>query len=361
MELDSKAWRCLGIYVAPASHIHASQEVITRSVGRGYSPPTIRIVIYEPPAVTIGYFQSVEEEVELDKLRKLGIDVMRRPTGGGAVLMTGPEGSKDVPGWEIYIPENWNDIVKDVDKSFEYLSQPIVELLHMLGIKARFRPKNDIEVGSKKIAGVGQYREYGGILHTGTLLIDFDINLMLNVLKIPIEKISDKAIKSFEERITTIKRELGFKLKINEFLKLFKRAIENVFNVNVVEGSLNDVEIEDFEKTLKKYQSREWIYGIRPLQKYTSIYTKKVSGGLIRIHTKIIDEVLEDILITGDFFIYPQSAVYDLEAYLKWNPINEIEDKLKEFLESRDVKIIGLSKQEFIQLICEALNRGLKV
>lgn len=356
--MKTRVWRCLGIYKAPASHIHASQEVLTRSVGKKYAPPTIRIVVYDPPAVTIGYFQNVEEEVDLDKLRELGIDVMRRPTGGGAVLMVGPDGPEDVPGWEIYVPEDWDKILEDIDKSYEYLSRPIIEFYRMLGIKTSFRPKNDIETKSRKISGVAQYREAGGILHTGTFLLDFDIKLMLQVLKLPIEKISDKAIKSFEERLTTVKREVGFKPKIDEVLELFKKAIERTFNVKVVDGTLNDVERRDFEKTLKKYQSKEWIYGIRPAQEYTHIYVKKTPGGLIRIHVKIMDNVLENIFITGDFFIYPKTALYDLEAYLKWTPIDEIEDKVLEFLRSRNVRILRLDPQYFAKLIYEAVKIG---
>jgi len=349
-------WRCLGIYRAPASHIHASQEVITRSVGKGLSPPTIRIVVYDPPAVTIGYFQNLEEEVNVDKLKELGVDVMRRPTGGGTVLMTGPEGPEDAPGWEIYVPEDWCDVLKDIDKSYEYLSRPIVEFFRMLGIEANFRPKNDIEVRGKKISGVGQYRESGGILHTGTFLFDFDIKLMLKVLKMPIEKISDKAIKSFEERLTTVKREVGFKPSISEILELFKKAVEKTFNVKVVDGSLNDEEIKDLEKTLIRYKSREWLYGIRPSQEYTNIYVKKTPGGLIRIHVKVMDNMLESILITGDFFIYPKTAIYDLEAYLKWSPIDELENKIKEFIKTRKIKILGLNTQHLVKLICDAVK-----
>lgn len=353
-------WRSLGIYRAPAGHIHASQEVLTKSVGLGHAPPTIRIVIYEPPAVTLGCNQSVEEEVNLDKLRELGFEVMRRPTGGGAVLMTGPEGPDDAPGWEVYVPENLEGLPGEIDESFEYLSRPAVEFLRMLGLKANFRYKNDIEVGGKKIAGVGQYRDSGGILHTGTFLLDFDVKLMLSVLKIPFEKISDKAIKSVEGRLTTVKRELGFKPSAEKLLELFEKAVEKAFNVEVFRGKLNDYEEKEFKKMLEKYYSEEWIYGLRPTMEYTSILTKKTPGGLIRVHVKVSDNAIESIMFTGDFFIYPEKAIYDLEAYLKWSSIDEesVRARICEFFEKTGAKILGLAPEELADLVVNCISKA---
>ena len=191
-------WRYM-TYIVPASFIHASQETIVRSVGKRIVPPTVRIVVFKPPAITVGYFQNVEEEVNLEEAKKCGLDIMRRPTAGGAIIQ-----SEDAPGWEIYVPEILPNLPPIIEESYEYLSKPIIEFFNMMGIDAKFRPKNDIEVNGKKISGMGQFRESGGILHTGTFLFDFDIPLMIKVLKLPIEKFSDKAIKSFEERITQL-------------------------------------------------------------------------------------------------------------------------------------------------------------
>jgi lipoate-protein ligase A len=354
-------WRNLGIYMAPAAHIHASQEAITRAVGKGKAPPSIRMVIYEPPAVTIGFFQDSFEEVNVEEVKRLGIDVIRRPTGGGAVLMMGPSGSIDVPGWEIYIPEEYDPRLKNLDESFELLSQPAIMCLRELGLKASFRPKNDIEVNRRKIAGVGQYRDSGGILHTGTLLIDFDVELMLKVLKIPVEKLRDKGIKSFEERVTWIKRELGFKPSLKELEKAFVRAIENFFGVKVEYGTLTDQEVLDFKENLKRYLSPEWTYSMRLHQQVFDVMREvKTPAGLIRIHAKLAGEVLEYVLFTGDFFLHPREALYDLEAYLKWTHIDEVKYKIREFLDLREFKIVGMETNQLAEIIELLLKSALK-
>jgi lipoate-protein ligase A len=350
-------WRNLGIYIAPAAHIHASQEIITRAVGGGVAPPTFRIVIYEPPAITIGFLQDPLEEVNIEESKNLGINIMRRPTAGGAILMMGPSGSIDVPGWEIYIPERYDSMLRDIDGSFEFLSQPIVMCLRELGLKASFRPKNDIEVGKRKIAGIGQYRDSGGILHTGTLLIDFDVKLMLKVLKISTEKLRDKDVKSFEERVTWVKRELGFKPNLEEFEKTFVKAIENFFGVKVNYGTLTNQEILDFKETLKKYLSPEWTYSTR-LHQYTfnRVCEVKTPAGLVRVHAKIAGDVIEYILFTGDFFIYPREALYDLEAHLKWTRIDELKYKMKEFLNVKGVRIVGIEADQLVEIVDNLLR-----
>ena len=354
-------WRNLGIYVAPAAYIHASQEAITRAVGRGLSPPSFRIVIYEPPAVTIGFLQDPLEEVNVEEAKKLNIDVMRRPTAGGAVLMAGPSGSIDVPGWEIYVPEHYDPRFKDLDESFELLSQPLVMCLQELGLKASFRRKNDVEVNKRKIAGVGQYRDSGGILHTGTLLIDFDVGLMLRVLKVPVEKLCDKGVKSFEERVTWIKRELGFKPSLGEFERMFARAIENFFGVKAGYGTLTDQEILDFKETLKRYLSPEWTYSTRLHQHTFNIVREvKTPAGLIRMHAKIAGEVVEYILFTGDLFIYPREALYDLEAYLRWTRVNEVKRRIEEFLSVKALKILNLDAEVLAEIVERLLKNTFK-
>lgn len=208
-------WRFL-FHREPSDFLLASEEVITRSVGRGEAPPAVRVNVFDPPAVLVGCHQCLHAEVDLEKARERGFDVNRRPTGGGAILMY-----EDAPGWEIWIPE---DFVKglEIEQIYEELSKPVVYALRELGVDAKFRPKNDIEVSGRKISGMGVYAEAGGVMLCGTLLLDFDVRTMLEVLKLPVEKISDKAIRTFEERITTVAREVGRKPSLDEVRELIR-------------------------------------------------------------------------------------------------------------------------------------------
>jgi len=352
-------FRYLGIYYGSAAEIHASQEVLMESVGKGLSPPTARICIYRPPAITIGYFQDVFEEVNVKEARRLGLDIMRRPTAGGTVLMKGPEGSEDVPGWEIWVHEKFKGLPDDIEERYYYLTLPMIEVLNKLGIDAKFRAKNDIEVKGRKIAGVGECVINNGLLHTGTLLIDFDIPTMLKVLRIVPEKISDKHIKIVSERITTIKRELGYKPSLREISNLFKKALKYYFNTNIGKGELTSWETSRLKEIIKRYSSYEWTFKNIVPKTYSWSYIKKTRAGLFRIYVKIEDEkTINSVIISGDFFIHPRRTIYDLEAKLKWRKLekNEVYAIVKEVFQEHNAKILGIGVEDFFKVLWNALT-----
>ncbi len=346
-------WRFL-YHKAPADFILATEEVLTRSVGRGQSPPTVRLNVFDPPAVLVGRHQCLMDEVDMEAALRKGYHVNRRCSGGGAIIM-----NIDSPGWEIWIPQ---DMARElsIEDIYRQYSKPILRLLRYLGLNANFRPKNDIEVHGRKISGMGLYTEENGILICGTILLDLDVRSMLEVLKISAEKLSDKAVKTVEERITTVKRELGYKPDINELIGLFKKAFEEEFNIELEEGGLADHELKDLEETIKIYRSKEWIYDERSVDTrvYTGVYVKKTRGGLFRIYYKLHGKAIENIMITGDFFAQPQRVILDLESRLKWSPLdqNEIHKIVREVFTEQQAGIIGLTSIELANLLYEALK-----
>lgn len=335
---------------AAADFLLASEEVITRAVGLEFSPPTARLNIFDPPAVLIGYNQDVYEEVNVDESKRLGFHVNRRPTGGGTIVMY-----EDTPGWEIWLPIAILNTI-DVKQMYVKLAEIPLRALRYIGIEARLRGKNDIEVGGRKISGTGLYTDSGGLMFCGTLLLDFDVRLMLRLLKLPIEKISDKEVKTFEERITTVKQILGRKPSINEVANAFKKAVAEVLGADVVDGELNKWELEELGHVLERYRSCEWVYGFRSASsaKFTKICTYKTAAGLVRIHVKVFEDVIEQIIITGDFFVYPPNALYELESHLKWSRVDEVPQLIMKF--SNSIRILDLSLSELAQLVMKCLR-----
>lgn len=341
-----RGWRFI-FHRAPDDFLLATEEVLTKGVGTGNSPPTLRVNIFDPPSVLIGFNQDVFEEVRVEVAKELGYRINRRPTGGGAIIM-----NEDTPGWEIWLPKNMLSSL-DISSIYSELIRIPVKAFHYLGItNAKFRPKNDIEVEGRKISGTGVYVEHDGVLFCGTVLLDLDVELMLKVLKLPIEKISDKAIKSFEERVTTIKRELGYKPHINEVINSFKRAVKEVLNIDVVDGELNEWELNELGEIIKRYRSDEWVYGFRRGSGYTKVCTYKTSAGLFRIHVKVFEGVLESAVITGDFFTHPNSLINEVEAALKWTHVDDIAKVLEEIArEKPNYMIHGLTLNELANYI----------
>jgi lipoate-protein ligase A len=249
-------WRFLDLKVADAYTNMGVDEALAYARGEGKAPNTLRFYMWNPSAVTLGYFQSVEDEVDLEACREYGIDINRRISGGGAVLNS----SYGEITYSIVMPDDDPRISSDPTESYRYLCHGIVEGLANLSVEGRFKPINDIIVGDRKISGNAQIRRYNAVLHHGTILVDFDAKQMFTALKISQEKISDKMIKQAEERVTTIRRELGSEISFEEVRKAMERGFAKALGVELIPGELSDYEKELLVKFRKKYASPEWIY-----------------------------------------------------------------------------------------------------
>ena len=195
-------WRVVELETHDAYLNMALDEAISEGIMNGSSPPTIRFYTWKPGAVSIGYFQSMKDEVNLDTCRELGIDCIRRWTGGGAVY----HDAKGEITYSLIAPASL--FPKNIIKSYEIICGWIVNGLRALGIDAVFSPVNDVLVGGKKISGSAQTRRGGILLQHGTVLFDHDLATMFSVLNVSKQKISDKMIQSAQERVTCILKQI---------------------------------------------------------------------------------------------------------------------------------------------------------
>lgn len=234
----------------------ATDEALTKARGEGKAPDTLRFYRWNPSAVTLGYFQSVEDEVDLDAMKKYGVDLNRRISGGGAVLNSA---TGEIT-YSIVMDENDPRISTDPEESYGYLCQGIIDGLEVLGIKATFKPINDIIVGPKKISGNAQIRRYGAVLHHGTILVQFDPKEMFSVLKISDAKISDKLIQQAEERVTSIREVTGREVSFEEVRAAMEKGFGKALGVELKKGELSDYEQGLVAEFREKYSSKEWLY-----------------------------------------------------------------------------------------------------
>jgi len=240
-------WRIIDLDVQDAYTNMAIDEAISRLRSQGKSPNTVRFYRWKPSAVSIGYFQNIEQEVDIEACKRLGIDIIRRMTGGGAVYHS----NKGELTYSIIVDQLHPKIPRDILEFYELICRAIVMAMEKLGIEAKFKPINDIDVNGKKISGNAQTRRWNIVLQHGTILLDTDIKTMFTVLKVSEQKISDKLIKSVEERVTTIRRELGRRVTFKEVSLALKTSFPKVFNIKLVEGQLNREE-EVLAAKLKK-------------------------------------------------------------------------------------------------------------
>ena len=236
----------------------ALDEACSEAVASGAALPTIRFYRWQPSAVSIGYFQSLQAEVATQKCQEAGVEVVRRRTGGGAVF-------HDYEGeitYSIIAPEKL--FPKGITESYHLICGWIVESLSLLGVPTEFKPINDIvlspsagsRLAGKKISGNAQTRRNGILLQHGTILYTVDVPKMFSVLKVGQEKIADKMIAAVEERVSSlqqIKPELTMEQVAAALLKGFTQGKTHTI------GDWTPQELERARELAKtRYGTNEW-------------------------------------------------------------------------------------------------------
>lgn len=352
-------WRLLDTGRSTAAKNMALDDVILRGRANDLIPNTIRFLQFDPPTVLVGYHQDIEHEVRLDYVKRKHIDVNRRVTGGGAIYC-----DKKTLGWEVIASKKSIPHYRSIEELFRLMCEGAVYALTTLGIRAAFRPKNDIEVNGRKISGTGGVEWADAFLFQGTLLVNFDLETMIRALRIPIVKLRDKELKSAKERVTCIKWELGYEPDLGTIKEALKKGFERTFNVELVKGPLISVEKKVLRETLPAFQSDEWIFfDRRPLTESAVLQTvDKRPGGLVRVSLALDKHksCIKSVLITGDFFAFPSRAILDLEAALKFTPSdrNSIRCTVHDFFATHEVQLPGISPEDLVNLIIEAVDKA---
>lgn len=341
-------WRYITSECESASHALAADEYLMSRyenwMENNYPEPVLRIYSMKPHSVLIGRFQNPEAEVDLDECRRLGIPVNRRMTGGGAVMM----GEQQLM---VSIPSSIEHPLLPVNplRILPKLARGIINGLALLGINAEYRPKNDIVVNGRKISGTAIcIEETRTFLYHATLLIDFDVPLMMRVLKIHPEKASDKGVALLAERLTTISRELDAPISISDVKDAICRGFEQTFKIQTVNMPFTKDELDQIKIIEnKKYSTFEWINQRIPAHDMVGEFVMKAPAGLIHTYAALSGNVIKSVLITGDFFS-DDKHINDIEAVLKWNKSDKesITNAISVVMSDKIDSIYGLSAEE---------------
>ncbi|MEO0141909.1 MAG: lipoate--protein ligase family protein [candidate division WOR-3 bacterium] len=360
--MDNRTWRLLDTGVLTAAENMAIDEMLLEFRAEHKIPNTLRILQFNPPATLVGFHQSVEQEVRIDYCNKMGIDINRRITGGGAIYF-----DKTQLGWEIVCSKKFfNHSIPNVEL-FKRLSWPVIDMLAHLGIRANFRGRNDIEINGRKISGTGGAEWGDAFLFQGTLLVDFDVDTMLRALRIPVEKLKRHEIDSLKERVTCIKWEIGYTPDIRILKELIIKSFAGHFGVKFIESNFTELELKALPAYLEKFRSNKWIYKVRaPVSEQPSIYITRLSkAGKIKAFftLNLRHKRIQSAIFIGDFFAYPARAIFDLESGFKEMPLEKeaMIQKIKEhFQNQKDLYIPDAKIEDFIKII-DSLFEKLKL
>lgn len=250
----------------------------------------IIILWINEPTVVVGRNQNTIEEINSKFIKENNINVVRRMSGGGAVY-------HDIENVNYtFITSSEGDSANN----FKKFTQPVIDFLAELGVKAEFTGRNDITIDGKKVSGTAQYYYKNRMLHHGAILFNTDLNVLKDALNVKLEKIESKGIKSVRSRVTNVYEHLPNKMNASEFKEGLSQFILNASSENK-EYVLTDEDIAAINKMKdEKYNTWEWNYGESPnfdLQK-----SKRYTGGSIDIRLNVQNGVIKECKIFGDFF-----------------------------------------------------------
>ena len=190
---------------AQSPNLHmALDEVLTDEVSAGRRAPTLRIWEWASPAVVIGRFQSLRNEVDADAAQRHGIEIVRRISGGGAMFI---EPGNTIT-YSICAPRTMVAGMS-FQEAYAHMDAWVIQALGEMGIEAWYQPLNDITSSSGKIAGAAQARRGKAVLHHVTMAYDIDADKMMQVLRIGREKLSDKGTTSAQKRVDPLRSQTG--------------------------------------------------------------------------------------------------------------------------------------------------------
>jgi lipoate-protein ligase A len=250
----------------------AVDEAILEAVGQNQALPTLRLYAWQPPCLSIGYAQPCAD-MDQAKLRQLGWNWVRRPTGGRAILHT------DELTYSVIAPYSEPRIAGSVLESYQRLSKALLAALHTLNIPAEAQPLSasthsqqsepicfevpsnyEIVVQGKKLIGSAQARRKQGVLQHGTLPLYGDLNRITSVLVFTDKQAREDAGIKLLTRATTVESVCGQRISWEKAAHSIIEGFQSQLNLELQQDELSDQEISTARNLEKgKYSHPSWL------------------------------------------------------------------------------------------------------
>ncbi len=268
-------WRVVISGTATAAVNMATDEAMMLAHGAGKVPPTLRFYGWRPAAVSIGYFQRAAQEIDLEACRAQGVDVVRRLTGGRAVLHDAELT------YSIVVRENNPLVPKTITESYCLFSGGLVAGLQRLGVEAKMsvprlaygqnirRPVSpacfdtpshyEITVAGRKLVGSAQVRKDGVVLQHGSILLRFSPETVVSLLRAPIGDMKTRIVEMLKQRATSLTEVLGREVGWQEVCDSIMDSFGPALGVNLNTGGLTKDEVAMSKQLAAgKYSSDSW-------------------------------------------------------------------------------------------------------
>jgi lipoate-protein ligase A len=324
----------------------------------GRIPDTFRFMRF-PPTALIGRHQALGQEIDVPYCRAHGIGLVRRITGGGAIYLD--EGQL---GWGLVFHRHTLGSVSLAELARD-ICQAVAVGLTRLGVQARYRPRNDIEVDGRKISGTGGFFDGDTLIYQGTVLVDMDPAAMVAALRVPRAKLEKRQLDSAAQRVVTLRELLGPK---TPGLPAIQQALLGAFSERFgVEWNMEELTAE--EEALAWQHHREEIGTDEFVAEIDdpagdadfSVGAHTCAGGTVTTYLRLDGPArnrIGQVLITGDFFVAPPRVVLDLEAALRRIDLADLGAAIERFFRDRTISALTVTPEDFLRSIELAAERA---
>ena len=255
----------------------AMDEALLNFVSRGEIDPVIRFYTWNPATLSIGYFQRLQKEIDIDKVKEKGYGLVRRQTGGRGVLH-----DKELT-YSVIVPESHPNMPSTVTEAYKIISQGLLEGFKNLGFETYFaiprskeerdklkQPRSsvcfdapswyELVVEGRKIAGSAQTRQKGVILQHGSILQDIDIDDLFDMFKFKNERLKAKMKENFVQKAVAINDISNQHITLNEMENAFEAGFKKGLNIDFKPLELTKKQLEEVQELEDKYRSEAWMY-----------------------------------------------------------------------------------------------------
>ena len=274
--MQKETWRFIDSGNCSPSYNMALDEALLDWHSEGKIPPTIRFYGWDPATLSVGYFQKVEKEINLDAVKEHGLGFVRRPTGGRGVL------HEHELTYSVIVSEEHPEMPKTVTEAYRVISEGILKGFQGLGLEAYFAvPKTaeereglknprssvcfdapswyELVVEGRKVAGSAQTRQKGVILQHGSILLDLDEDKLFSLFNYPSDRVKERMQRAFKNKAVAMNEISSETITMDMAKEAFKKGFEAGLNIHLEPYELSEDETQyvvDIAKS--RYESDEW-------------------------------------------------------------------------------------------------------
>lgn len=343
-----ETWRLLDTGLASAARNVALDRVLLEALDADEISSTLRFVRFAPSAL-LGCRESAAHAINIDECASANVAVQRRISGGAPWLV-----DEHQLGWALYLHRRdiGNVAMREIAKR---VGHAVATALGALGMDARYRAPDEIEVDGRTICWMAHAAEGRAVMLQGLILTTVDFELATRALRLPVKPSNESATAAVRTRIAGLTKVLGRAADLQLLRRNITEAFESEFDVEFREGDLGLTEDARYGRAYSETNTADWIGLIAKAASDVRLVdaVRPVRGGVLRASVRYepATRAIRQVWFSGDAGLSPPRALLDLEAVLRDLPMARLATAVQSFFSSGSVSVHTTEPADFVAVV----------